>query len=199
MATLVYLKPKLSVITVNGRASARPHDNVYTLTVETGAGVTGSNSYGTVDEARRYFVGRRLFSSAWTTATRETQTIALKQASAALDAEFTWSGTAAVSETQGMAWPFTDATDKYGRTVTGLPKAVKEATFELAMFLLAQDRFVAREGVGLKSLKVDVISLVFDKSDGPLTFPAHVSRMLSGLGEPVRGGNTIRNVKIYRV
>lgn len=194
-----YLQPKTLRITVNARAAVSPHDNTHVLVVENGSGVTGANSYVTVDQARKYFVGRRLFSSAWTTATRETQTIALKQASALLDYEFTWTGSEKVSATQGLSWPFTDAVDRYNAAVTGVPQAVRDATCELAFFLLAQDRLVSRSGVGLKSLKVDTVALVFDKSDGPETFPSHVARLLTGLGFATRVAGTIRNVKLRRV
>lgn len=197
MAT--FLNPTATRLSLVGRADLAPTYDPYHLVYEGGAGVTGANAYGTVEQARAYFIGKRLHSSAWTVASRETQIVALKQASALLDSEFTWTGTTPVNEAQGLAWPFTDATDRYGNAVMGVPRSVREATFELAFYLLAQERLVGREGVGLTSLRVDVISLVFDKTDTPQTIPPHVSRMLVGIGNPVRSAGTIRTVDLKRV
>lgn len=196
---IVVLRPSRIGLTLNTRATTSPHNDPWVLVVETGNGVRGANSYATVDYAKSYFIGRRLYSSAWTTAERDVQAVALKQASLWLDAEFAWSGRIPLALGQGMAWPFLDATDRYGKPVVGVPKQVRDATCELAMYLLTEDRFKAREGIGLKSLRVDVISLVFDKEDVPEIFPAYVGRMLVGLGVPVRGIGTIRTVRLQRV
>jgi hypothetical protein len=83
--------------------------------------------------------------------------------------------------------------------ITGLPKKVHDATCEVAMYLLAQDRLVPRDAVGITSLQVDVIRIVFDKTQTPLLFPEYVSRMLNGLGVPIRSATQIRNTKLYRV
>lgn len=168
------------------------------LIVEDGSGVPGANSYVSIEYARSYFIGRRLYSSAWTVASRETQEIALRMASVVLDAEFSWSGTLPVNSAQGLAWPFQDAVDRYGNAVVGVPKALKDAVCETALWLLAQDRLVDAQGNGLKSLKVDVITLVFDKTETPTTFPPIVSRLLYGLGAIIKS-TTIRNIKLFRV
>lgn len=193
------LSPSLVVLRLLANAAIHPYSDPTVLVVENGAGVRGANSYGSLQQANSYFIGRRLYSSAWTVASNDMKATALRQASFLLDAEFTWSGTTPVNEDQGLAWPFTNATDKYNRPVTGVPKAVRDAMFELAFYLLAEDRLVARQGIGLKSLKVDTVSLVFDKDDSPQTFPSHVSRLLTGLGTAVRGSNTIRTVRLLRV
>ena len=199
MAVKKYLSPADILLSLDATAAIYPGASENELIVETGSGIRGANSYVSIEAARAYFVGRRLHSSAWTIATRETQEIALRQASSLLDGEFSWTGKSPVTAYQGLAWPFQDATDRYGNTVVGVPKAVKDATCELAFFLLAQDRLTETAGVGLKSLRVDTISLVFDKSQGPQTFPAHVSRMLLGYGRPVRSTGSPKNIRLYRV
>lgn len=198
MAAL-YLTPNTSRLKLTGRAVLSPSYDPYRLIYEPGSGVVGANSYATVAQARAYFVGRRLHSAAWILATADTQAIALKHASALLDAEFTWTGTTPVNARQGLAWPFTDAVDRYGNEIVGVPKAVRDATCELALHILAQDRLVEREGVGLLSLRVDVISMTFDKKDTPRAIPPHVARMLVGYGQMVRSTGTIKNVDLYRV
>lgn len=167
---------------------------------ETGQGTPGANLYCSLEEAKTYFIGRRLYSSAWSTSSPERQVSALMQATAILDAEFTWSGTKPVNANQGLAWPFTDAQDRYYNTVVGIPKALKDATCEVAFSLLVatEDPLAQqRPGVGLKQLKVDVITLVFDKADAMSVIPPLVPRILYGLGFLVRSG-TIRNIKLIR-
>lgn len=167
--------------------------------IENGAGVTYANSYASLANAQAYFIGRRLYSSAWNVAVDADKEQALRQASALLDSEFTWSGQTRVSKTQGLAWPFIDAFDRYGATVVGVPKQVQDATCELALWLLSQERLTDPAGVGLKSLKIDVIELEFDKTEMPRAFPPHVARMLIGLGFPVKSSGTVHNVRLYRV
>lgn len=169
------------------------------LTPEDGTGVTGADSYISLQDALAYFTGRRLYSAGWTSASTVDKEIALRQASLTLDNEFTWSGTTPVSETQGLAWPFTDATDRKGNTVEGLPREIQYAACEVALYLLAQDRYSDQQGVGIDTLKVDTISIKFDKTESPRTFPPHVTRMLQGLGYAVKTSGTVRNTKLYRV
>ena len=190
------LSPAQISLTVSLRGNYRPVSN---FIVETGAGDPYANSYVSLEYARSYFVGRRLHSSAWTAATTENKLIALKQASFALDNEFIWKGTP-LTETQALGWPRTGALDRYKveRGTASVPREVKDATCELAMYLLAEDRLVGASGVGLKRLRVDVIELEFDKSQAPETFPAFVARMLNGLSEPVRGRGMIKTVTLER-
>lgn len=195
----LHLHPRRTAARLVVTASLLPNANPYAQVWESGVGVTNSNTYVTVDQARAYFVGRRLFSSTWTTTDSDNQLIALKQASALLDAEFTWVGNGPLTTTQGLAWPRLDPIDKDGVELVGVPKAVRDATCEVALFLLGEDRLTGRSGVGISRLKVDVIDITFDKTETPETFPSHVARMLKLVGAPVRGSGQIRTVKLSRV
>ena len=195
MATFVPL-PILFHVVVD--VEQEPNADPLFLIVEGGTGTPRANSYASLAYANNYFIGKRLFSSAWVASTDDVKTIALKEATFVLDAEFAWTGEGTHTKTQGLQWPRRKAYDRDGRHVTGVPKRVRDATCELAMYLLAQDRLVGREGVGIHSLKVDVIQIVYDKTDAPETFPPHVARMLIGYGSPMRGAQ-VRNVKLYRV
>lgn len=179
------------------RASRYVRTDPLRLIVEGGGGTPHANSYASLSYANDYFVGRRLYSSAWTAALDDVKIVALKEASMVLDAEFYWTGAAQLNPAQGLGWPRTKAYDRYRNAITGVPKQVRDATCELALYLLAQDRLVARDGVGISSLRVDVIAIVFDKSQSPQTFPDHVARLLNGLGVPLRNGQ-VRNVKLFR-
>lgn len=196
---MAVLTPKRTCFSFTSSASFYPQADPLHLVVESGQGTRGANSYVTVNYASNYFIGRRLYSSAWTIATNDVRLVALKQASALLDTEFEWSGTGPLQTYQGLAWPRVDAVDRDRNVVTGVPKQIKDAVCELAFYLLAEDRLVGQEGVGLKSLRVDVISLVFDKSSSPATYPPHIIRMVSGFGAPLKGTGTIRTVPLTRV
>lgn len=195
---MAYPVPSPVKLELLGRVAAIPFPDPLFLVVEGGTGTPRANSYVTLAYAKEYFVGRRLYSSAWTVASDSVKIVALKQASLLLDGEFTWVGDGPSNDNQGLDWPRVNAYDRYNNLIVGVPKRVREATCEVALFLLAQDRFVERQGVGITSLRVDVISIVFDKKDSPETFPPHVARLLTGFGSPVRGG-TLRNLRLYRV
>lgn len=183
---------------LSSQCSLLPNPAPFALVVESNTGTVGANSYVSLEYANRYFIGRRLYSSAWITATDDTKIVAIKQASSLLDSEFAWTGTGPLTTTQGLSWPRAGAWDRDYNPVVGVPGKVRDATCELAFYLLASDRLVGRDGVGIKSLKVDVIQIVYDKTDSPETLPSYVARMLLGLGTPLRGGQ-IRNVKLFRV
>lgn len=173
------------------------------LIVETGEGLPNADSYISLEEANAYFIGKRLHSSAWTAALDATKEVALKQAAIWLDGEFNWTGQIKVTEPepQALGWPRVGAYDRSNRLRPDdvVPPEVKYAVCELAFFLLAEDRFVGSQGVGLKRLRVDVIELEYrDSGTAPQTFPPHVSRMLNGLGEPVRGRGLIKTVSLRR-
>lgn len=170
------------------------------LVVETGEGLPGADSYISLADANAYFIGKRLHSSAWTAALDATKEIALAQASLLLDAEFTWTGQVRV-EDQGLGWPRVGAYDRNNRLRPDdeVPKEVKYAVCEVAFYLLNEDRLVGTQGVGLKRLRVDVIELEYkDSGTAPQTFPPHVSRLLNGLGDPVRGRGLIKTVSLRR-
>lgn len=170
------------------------------LIVENGTGRPDANTYVTLEQAKQYFIGRRLHSSAWTAATTAQKQTALRQASMLLDAEFTWGGLP-LKEDQGLSWPRVNAFDRNGRRRDGeVPKEVKSATCELAFYLLQEERLLARQGVGLKRLRVDVIEFEYSEKGGtsPETFPSYVARMVHGLGQAVRGRRTMVTAKLWR-
>lgn len=171
-----------------------------TLVVEDGTGLENSNTYISLADANAYFVGKRLHSSAWTSALDATKETALQQASLLLDSEFTWTGKILVTDpVQALGWPRTGATDRYGRARDSeVPIEVKNATCELAHYLLDQDHLVGVTAEGIRRLRVDVIDIEYKDSTAPHTFPPHVARMLNGLAEPVRGSGQIRTVSLRR-
>lgn len=170
------------------------------VVVEDGTGLANSNSYISLVDANAYFVGKRLHSTAWTTALDATKEIALQQATLLLDSEFTWTGTILKTDpVQALAWPRTGAVDRYNRARDSeVPQEVKYAVCELAHYLLDQDRLIGVQSEGIRRLRVDVIEIEYKDGTTPHTFPPHVARMLNGLGESVRARGLIRTVSLRR-
>lgn len=105
------------------------------LTVETGAGIAGANSYASLSYAIAFWLARpnRAESSVWEAAAAVVQEGALIEATAYLDAEFGpyYRGERA-GRAQGLLWPRTNARDNAGALLPDMPEELKLATCELA-------------------------------------------------------------------
>ena len=69
---------------------------------------------------------------------------------------------------------------------TAIPAWLKNATAELARYLLTEDR-TAERGYGLQSVTADVVEVVFDSADEKPVLPASVRSMVAAYGS-VQGG-----------
>lgn len=135
-------------------------------TVITTAGATDANSYCSIAEADAYF-DTHVYPGAWTTTDDDDKKkAALIWATRMLDDCVDWLGTKA-AETQALRWPRTDITDRDAIAVSSLtiPQFLKNATAELAKYLLEKDRFQAFEDLaaGISSVSAGSVSVDFDK------------------------------------
>jgi hypothetical protein len=155
-----------------------------TLVKEGGTGRSDANSYASVAEADAYHEGH-LYASAWTAASASDKDKALVMATRLIDGQFQFGG-ARVEEAQALQWPREGCHDPDGDGWSGgtvaddvVPKAVVEATCEMARELLVADRTAAPVGEGLKYLNVGTTQTGYDKSD---TRPviSHVAQALLG-------------------
>ena len=169
-----------------------------TIVVEDGTGLSNANSYISLADADAYFTNR-LGASAWYVASQEVKAQGLITASRLLDQEVIWRGDLAVT-TSALRWPRNYVYNGEGVLLDNdsVPTAVKNATCELALWLMAEDRFVERSGIGLKRLKVDVIELEFDKYDKKDLIPNFIRRMLVEIGV-VNSGQGVHTRKLTRV
>src|ERR1017187_9671095 len=134
-----------------------------TLIKETGAGLVDANSYDNVDDGNAYHDGH-LYASAWTGASDDQKAVALVMASRLVDAEFQFNGTR-TNAVQGMQWPRARCPEPDAIHVPlqvllpipsdfvrfdSVPKAVVQASCEMARELLIADRTAAPAGEGLK-------------------------------------------------
>lgn len=109
-----------------------------TLVVEDGTGLSTAEAYASVVEADAYFSA--LGNTAWT-GSDSVKEIALRKATQYLEATYRgrWRGTKATG-TQALSWPRYDVEiDGWCLAYDTLPKALKDATCELAVRALSSD------------------------------------------------------------
>ena len=149
-----------------------------TLIKEDGTGKVDANSYATVADANAYHDGH-LYATAWTAATDDQKAVALVMATRLIDAEYQFNGTRTTAG-QSLQWPraMCPEPDNVHVPISVLlpipydyvqydtvPKAVVQATCEMARELLIADRTVAPAGEGLNYYNAAGIQTGYDKTD----------------------------------
>ena len=138
-----------------------------TLIKEDGTGKVDANAYANAADGDAYHDGH-LYASAWTAATTGSKEAALVFATRLIDSQFQFGGSKA-NEAQALQWPREDCVDPdaAGDSVPGevVPKAVKDATCEMARELLISDRTAAPAGEGLKYQNSGTTQTGYDKKD----------------------------------
>ena len=152
------------------------------LIVEDGSVVANADSYQSIVEADAYWA-KHASPVAWTGATDAIKESALRYATQWIDQKFTWGGDIYTS-TQVLDWPRQSCYDDEGRLIADdiVPLAVQQATDEMAKNHIdaAVNESIARGG-GVKSEKVDVITIVYLDWASPETDFPYIKRMLMGL------------------
>ncbi len=138
------------------------------LTIVETPGAANANSYSTKAEASSIggYFETRLFSTDWTDASTPDRNIALVWATRLLDDWVEWQGHK-VSDGQALRWPRSSVSDRDGYAFDNdeIPQFLKNATAELAVYLLEEDPTAAPDTLGFSRLKVASLELVVDKSD----------------------------------
>jgi hypothetical protein len=176
-----------------------------TLIKEDGTGKPDANSYGSAADCDAYHEGH-LYASAWTAATTANKEKALVFATRVIDVEYQFNGFKA-NDGQALQWPRVSCPDPDGaaflwpvlpwRTGSGgalvpsdvVPKAVVDATCEMARELLVLDRTGAPPGEGLKYETVSATQTGYDKSDRRPIISHVAQAMLWKYGALVSGGS----------
>jgi hypothetical protein len=111
------------------------------IILEDGTNVTGANSY--VDHEGSFYteyLAGHSYGAVLSDATAEEQEKAIRMATRVLDVNIAWNGYAAHDD-QELKWPRTNVIVEGRMTASNIvPKAVKEATVELAIHLTRRDR-----------------------------------------------------------
>jgi len=152
------------------------------MIVETGSGLTNSNSYVSLDDADIYHE-MRLHVTDWTGSNDDTKEAALMWASSLLDQLVDWYGSK-YTEAQAMRWPRSGVYDIDGYAIgsSEIPQFLKDATSEYARLLIAEDVTAVNDLAGFKSVKVDVIKIEIDKWDRASSIPPLVWDMVKNYG-----------------
>jgi hypothetical protein len=149
-----------------------------TLIKEDGTGKPDANTYADAADGDAYHAGH-LYASAWTAATADQKAVALVMATRLIDAEYQFNGVRSV-DSQALQWPRVNCPDPDKTPVPFLtsllladpfvsasivPKALVQATCEMARELLIADRTTAPVGEGLSYQNVGGNQTGYDKSD----------------------------------
>lgn len=159
------------------------------ITVETGAGVAGAESYASVAQADAYWSARThdSRSTTWSDATTAVKEGALREATAYIDAIY---GSFYLGRrrgyVQGLEWPRTGALDAAGYELPDLPQVLVNAVSDLAVRAVSARLAADLEYGGRvkrKREKIDVIEDETEYVDGApaTTLYGHVSGMLASI------------------
>lgn len=166
--------------------------------VEDGTGLTNATSYVAVADADDYLSIRPNIDS-WEDLDSAGKEDYLMWATRLLDQRARFRGQK-YDATNALEWPRVGAVDKNGMVVPYdiVPKPIKDATVEIAFYLLvnALDPAMPPGGGGtaggaIKSIKADVIEIVYTEASAAsaqtIYFPLGINDILAGLGTLASG------------
>ena len=172
------------------------------LVKEDGTGKVDANSYANAADGDAFHDGH-FYASAWNAATAPNKEKALVMATRLIDAYYQFHGWKR-SNVQGLQWPREAAIDPDRNDLRlsalennlgpyfeedRVPKAVIDATCEMAREVLIADRTDAPDGEGVAQLGVaGSVSITFDKKDRQPVISQVAQTMLSKLGTLIRAG-----------
>ena len=161
----------------------------FSFLVEDGTGLTLATSYMSVAEADDYIVQNTSIFDDWDLLDTDVREKVLSWSSRYLDQHARWNGTKTV-ETSGLRWPRTGVCDIDGIAIDAntIPEQLKEATAELASYLMTEDISRVRDQDGIERLRVDVIELYFNKNYRLPSIPPTLNLILTGLGVLIGSG-----------
>lgn len=142
------------------------------------AGGASANSYVSVEDADN-LIERRLHVTNWTGSTSATKKSGLMWATRILD-RYYWKGEKTFS-TQALRHPRTYMLDLDGNELDGTTIAffLVEATVELTLFLIEEDRTADPDGIGFKRLKIGSLELEPDTVRAPAVLPKSVIDLIN--------------------
>jgi hypothetical protein len=181
-----------------------------TLIKEDGTGNADANSYASVADGDAYHDGH-LYATAWTGASADQKAVALVMATRLIDAEYQFNGTRTTAG-QCLQWPraMCPEPDNVHVPISVLlpipydyveydkvPKAVVQATCEMARELLVADRTVVPAGEGLKYYNAAGIQTGYDKTDKRPVLSQVAQVMLAKYGSQISAkSGAVRLVRV---
>lgn len=158
------------------------------IVIEDGTGKSNANSYISEADADAYFE-KHLYATDWTGTSNEVA--ALQMATRLIDDYFEFEGKK-VNDTQALEFPRFDITDRSGFLIqsTTIPTDLKDATAELAKWLISSDRTADAEGKGFDNLRVGSLSMTPNTADKATVLPDVVIKMIAPFGKPIGGATS---------
>jgi len=137
---------------------------VETMTVEDGTGIEDADSYVTIAYATSYFSTRGI--TTFAELTESEQEILLIKATDYIDNVFEWNGVREYPDVQTLRFPRTKLYDYEGQSVTGVPKAIKDAVCEAVLILLDDTDLYQTESENgaVTSEKIGQLAFTYDVS-----------------------------------
>ena len=166
-----------------------------TLIKEDGTGKIDSNAYANAADCDAYHEGH-LYATAWVAATADQKDAALVMATRLIDSQIQFDG-GKTNSLQSLQWPREGCHDPDGvRASSGagsselpanlVPKAVMDATCEMARELLITDRTAPAVGEGLKYFFDASSQIGYDKKDTRPVITHVAQAMLVKFGSPLK-------------
>ena len=174
-----------------------------TLVLETGAGVSDANTYLLVADASAILDAFPVsYITAWTNASAEDKNDVLVLATRMFDDLIYFPRTVRTHFGQALHFPRIGMVDYDGYRVlpNTIPSFVKNATAQLALEMLREDRTL--EPIrGISRASVGPLSVTFDTNQAHLTrtLPRSVAQIVIPWGGVVRGLSGVKSVPLYRV
>ena len=162
-------------------------------------GGESSNSYGTVEELRAYFMSRSE-AAEFTAMSDDVLVARLIQAALINDTLLTPYGVLA-SNSQSLLFPRKNLKDKHGRVYAEavIPDKIKYAQFEQALYCHTNNIMMPSILTqGFVEAKLDVMSIKLDKDFVPKKLSYDAVDYLSLFGEVSSGGNDMNIISVVR-
>ena len=154
-----------------------------TVIVETGAGISGANSYRSTADIDAWGLTNP-HDTTWSALTDAQKNGYAVMACRVLNEQMDWDGWQTDDE-QALDLPRSGMTDKNGNSIDSdeIPTEIQNAQCELARLLAISDRTADNDMKGFKQIGVGSINLVADKADRPAVMADAVWNMLKCYGE----------------
>ena len=174
-----------------------------TLSIVATAGSASANSYITENELTAYLATCLHLSAtviaAQVQAGTDTIKRALISATRLLDEQIEWDGDPDEPLIQALQWPRSGLYDDKGEDLseTTIPTRIKNATAELARYLIDSDRTAENSTDGIQELAVGSIDITFSVNNPPerKVIPDAVWQMISLWGEKSFGNSIMHDLE----
>lgn len=112
-----------------------------------------------------------------------------------IDKQYRWIGVHPGGSDQLLSWPRSSAVDKQGRTRTGIPQELKDATAYLADKVLGEPVLEPKaRGGAIQSVQAGSVAVQFSESASAHTSYKYVDLLLSDIS--TGGGQSVRLAKV---